>query len=114
MNTFSVINRIAPRVLRRVGIAMAIVLCAIALETTASAQDYIPYKESPTPNYGPVYNGVTNCYDSPDGNASFCPNANGVGAGGGGSRTIPRVDPCFIAQNAMRPCTPEPVGVDPK
>jgi hypothetical protein len=37
----------------------------------------------------------------------------------GPGRTAPAVDPCFIAQNAMRPCTgaqgqpPKPVGVDP-
>ena len=38
----------------------------------------------------------------------------------GAGRTAPTVDPCFLAQNAMRPCggaqsqPPKPVGVDPK
>jgi len=95
MNTFDVINRIAPQgIMKCVWVAIAIVLGAIALERAASAQ---------------VYNSITNCYDSTDGNASFCPNAN---VGTASSHPVLTVDPCFIAQNAMRPCTPEPVGVD--
>jgi hypothetical protein len=105
MTMFGMTGRIAA--MKRAAIAIA--FGAIALGSAASAQDFVPYQESPTPDYGPVYNGVTNCYDSPGGVASFCP-----GGGGGTTRTVPWVDPCFIAQNAMRPCTPQPVGVDPK
>lgn len=41
------------------------------------------------------------------------------GSGGRGQRTIAGIDPCYLAQNAMRPCTSDqgqaskPVGVDP-
>jgi hypothetical protein len=111
MNTLGVIDRVASLAMRFVWVAIAILFGAIALESTASAQDYIPYHEDPTPDTGPVYNGITNCYDAPGGIASFCPNAN-VGTASG--HPVPTVDPCFIAQNAMRPCKPEPVGVDPK
>jgi hypothetical protein len=111
MNTFGVIKRVASRAMRYVWVAIAILFGAIALQSKATAQDFIPYHEDPTPDYGPVYNGITNCYDAPGGIASFCPNAN---AGTANSNPVPKVDPCFIAQNAMRPCTPEPIGVDPK
>jgi hypothetical protein len=41
------------------------------------------------------------------------------GQGGHSAPAVPTYDPCFIAQNAMRPCTTaqqqsKPVGVDPK
>jgi hypothetical protein len=113
MNTFGVINGVASRAVRYVCVATAILFGAIALESAASAQDqdFVPYHEDPTPDTGIHYNGITNCYDAPGGLASFCPNAN---AGTANSHPVPTVDPCFIAQNAMRPCVPEPVGVDPK
>ena len=100
MNTIGVINRFAPRGMTCIWVGVAIVLGMIAVERAASAQ---------------VYNPITNCYDSTDGMASFCPGSDG-GGGGGGSHPIPRIDPCYIAQNAMRPCTSQPskpVGVDP-
>ena len=99
MNTFGVIDRVVHRGMTCICVAVAVVLGVIALEPTASAQ---------------VYNPITNCYDSTDGNASFCPG--GGGGGGGGGRPVPHIDPCFLAQNAMRPCTSQPskpVGVDP-
>jgi hypothetical protein len=91
------IGKIAPRAMKCVA-AIATILGAVSLHSQVSAQ---------------IFNPATNCYDSTDGNASFCPNANVGSTGGATSHPVPAVDPCFIAQNAMRPCTPEPVGVDP-
>jgi hypothetical protein len=85
--------------------ATAILFGAIALESTAAAQTFVPYHEDPAPNTGPTYNWITNCYDAPGGTNSFCPHANVAPS----RRSVPAVDPCFIAQNAMRPCKPKPV-----
>jgi len=111
MNMFGLDNRISSRAMRRGGAAIAILSGAVALQPAASAQDFIPYHEDPTPSYAPVYNMNTDCYDAPGGLASCCPHANG---GTASSRTVPHVDPCFIEQNAMRPCKPKITGVDPK
>ena len=94
--------------------AMIVLFGATAPDSRAWADDFIPYHEDPTPDYGPVYNGITDCYDAPGGLASFCPHAHAHGNAGVTNRWVPRVDPCFIAQNAMRPCTKKPVGVDPR
>ena len=108
---FNPINRTGSRA---IGSAMAILFSAIVLVAQASAQDdFVPYHEDPSPNYGPVYNEVTDCYDAPSGLASFCPHGNANG-GTANNPLVPRVDPCFIAQNAMRPCVKNPVGVDPR
>lgn len=110
MNMFRLIDRISS--MRRTGAAMLILCGAGALSHAASAQDFVPYHEDPMPDYGPVYNGDTDCYDAPSGLASFCPHAaNGRAAT---NFWVPRVDPCFTAQNAMRPCIKKPVGVDPR
>ena len=61
------------------------------------------------------YNMWSGCYDSVGGLTSFCPQATAP------QSQAPRVgyDPCYLAQNAMRPCAAaqgqatKPVGVDP-
>lgn len=112
MNAFGLIGRLAPRrIMSWVWIAMPIAFGAMISEPTASADDFIPYHEEPTPSPAPIYNDVTDCYDAPSGLGSFCPHAN---SGIANTRPVPYVDPCFIEQNAMRPCTPKIVGVDPK
>jgi len=110
MHMFGAINQMAGQAIR---IAMAALIAAFALGGAAWADDFIPYHEDPTPNYAPEYNFATDCYDAPGGLASFCPHANNNG-GAANNQRVPYVDPCFIAQNAMRPCTKDPVGVDPK
>ena len=112
MNAFSLI-RVSSRAMRRVGAAMPILFGAMALQSTAAADDFIPYHEVSPPIPAPIYNEATDCYDAPSGLGSFCPRANNNG-GTASTRTVPYVDPCFIEQNAMRPCTPKIVGVDPK
>jgi len=99
METYRRIDGATLRGMRCIGTAAAITLGAIALGCTASAQ---------------VYNPITNCYDDTAGLTSFCPHAGPSGPAG------PKVgyDPCYLAQNAMRPCTPQqrqspaPVGID--
>ena len=108
---FGVIHR---GVRKAIWAATAILFGAIVLDPAAWADDFVPYHEDPTPDYAPVYNGITDCYDAPGGLASFCPRANNNG-GVASNQRVPYVDPCFIAQNAMRPCTKKPpVGVNPK
>jgi len=77
------------RATRLVCAATAFLVGGAALESTALAQ-------------GAAYNYISGCYDDPAGIAPpVCPNAN---AGNSRPRTVLTVDPCFIAQNAMRPC----------
>jgi hypothetical protein len=56
-----------------------------------------------------------------DANIAEAENCNNTGLCAYGSRpATPAVDPCYLAQNAMRPCVsgqpqpPKPIGVDPK
>ena len=98
MTTYRGLIRAGLRGIRCFGIAAGFTTGSIAFVPVASAQ---------------VYNPITNCYDSTSGLASFCPQGN--------PNAAPKVgyDPCFLQQNAMRPCTKEqgqaskPVGVDP-
>ena len=73
---------------------------------------------SATPAHAQVYDSASGCYMWESGAVASCTGYPGPASPAQGPRI--RYDPCFLAQNAMRPCTsdqrqaPKPVGVDPK
>ena len=98
MNTFSLIETVASRATTLVCVAtMFLVGGGRPCNLARKALSIIPSPIAMT-----TLSGIA---------PSVCYNAN---VGNSRPRPVPTVDPCFIAQNAMRPCKPKLVGVDPQ